>query len=356
MSPAVLDSAQRAVALSPPFAFGGPSLGGVIRATPADFFVEEVLDITLDGAGEHLWLELEKCCENTEWLARQLANVYRVPVRDVGYAGLKDRQAVTRQWFSILTPLEGDVFEQAGFESVRLLQAKRHARKLRRGAHTANRFRIRLRRVEGDWSALADRQQKLAAMGVPNYFTDQRFGWEGRNIERALQWLLAGGRGRRSEQSRHYSVARSVIFNVALASRVEEGSWLLPRVGDRAMLDGSRSLFTVSEPELESARQRLAEGDIHLTGPLWGDGAPGSEGEVATQESAAARVCEPLAGALAGRRLEADRRALRVLVRDFQVEAQPALAELCLSFTLPPGAYALGVLREMVDYREERDR
>ena len=82
-----------------PFAFGGPSGTGEIKATVDDFIVEEILSFSPEGAGEHVFLHIEKCHENTEYVARLLARHAGVRQRDVSFAGLKDRHGRTRQWF-----------------------------------------------------------------------------------------------------------------------------------------------------------------------------------------------------------------------------------------------------------------
>ena len=110
------------------------------------FDVTEDLGFDLSDDGEHDFLWIEKRDANTAWVARQLARHAGVSARDVGYAGLKDRQAVTTQWFSIHLPGRSDPDWAALDEpQIQVLECTRNRRKLRRGVHRANRFRLRLR-------------------------------------------------------------------------------------------------------------------------------------------------------------------------------------------------------------------
>jgi tRNA pseudouridine13 synthase len=125
-------------------AYGAPLFDATIRSTPADFDVTEELGYEFDGEGEHDYLYVEKTGANTEWLSRQLAQFADLPARDVGYSGLKDRNAVTRQWFSVPRWNSPD-WAAVDIEGAKLLDVQRHSKKLRRGAHKANHFRIVLR-------------------------------------------------------------------------------------------------------------------------------------------------------------------------------------------------------------------
>ena len=138
-----------------PFAFGGPPVGGEIRCRPEDFQVDEIPAFTADGSGEHCLLQIEKRNCNTDWIAGRLADLAGVPRRDVGYAGLKDRNAVTRQWFSVrLAGRAEPHWGKLDGETIRVLETVRHGRKLRIGALRGNRFRILVRTLQGDTGAL----------------------------------------------------------------------------------------------------------------------------------------------------------------------------------------------------------
>ena len=175
-----------------PAAHGGPAASAVLRAEPEDFRVVEIMNVVPEGEGEHLWLEIEKTNWNTEDVALWLAKSAAIHRLSVGYSGLKDRRAITRQWFSLHLPGKDDPpFDWPA--GLRLLNARRHRRKLNRGTHRGNHFELRLRAVDGDRDVLEHTLQRIALDGVPNYFGEQRFGRQGANWQRGLAWLAGGG-------------------------------------------------------------------------------------------------------------------------------------------------------------------
>ena len=325
---------------------GTPGGRGLIRVEVEDFRVEEIPLITLTGEGSHLWLEVEKRNTNTDWVARQLATLAGVPARDVGYAGMKDRRAVTTQWFSIaLQEANSSDWNNWEVPDAHILQAHLHGRKLKRGTLSGNRFRIVVRNLEGSLDDLEDRLQRVSRQGVPNYFGPQRFGHGGRNVAQGVRWLEHGGRLQRNRKSIYLSSIRSFLFNQVLSRRVELGNWNRIIDGDIASLDGSRSTFPCLLPDPELTR-RCAEFDIHPSGPL-----PGSDGKQAQREAAEIEgtVLNPyqdLIERLARAGLKAARRALRLAPTGMEWERDGS--ELMLKFELPPGAYATSVLRELV--------
>ncbi len=315
-----------------------------IRREPADFQVTEKLSYAPDGAGDHEYLWIEKTGANTSWVAEQLAKFCGIKSRDVGYAGMKDRHAITRQWFSVCQ--RNDVqWDEFAAEGVTILAHERHSRKLRRGAHTGNNFRIALRAgdIQAHETRLSERLALIAAQGVPNYFGEQRFGREGSNLALSKS-LFAGGRMSRSRRSIALSTARSLIFNTILDERVRRGTWnsLLP--GELANLDGSGSVFAVDSVNAELV-SRCAAQDIHPTGPLWGDGSPTSGGEVAVLESLAVAQHADIAAALVATRMQPASRALRLPVSDLQWHFGDDA--LWLEFGLARGGFATAVLREI---------
>lgn len=335
-----------------PFAFGGPPLSGVLRAQPEDFEVEEQLGFEPSGAGEHLMLWVEKRGANTEWVARQLARVAGIGPVGVGFAGLKDRHAVTRQWFSLHLPgREPPDFAAAPIEGVRILAAHRHARKLPRGALAGNRFRLRLRSVRGDRDAALQVVARIAAEGLPNAFGEQRFGREGGNLARARA-MFAGRRVDRAERGILLSAARSALFNRVLAARIADGSWNRLQEGDVAQLDGTGSVFGPVLPD-PTLVDRCAALDLHPTGPLWGRGAPRSAGAVLALEQSVAQADAGLAAGLEAADLRQERRALRVRVADLAARFDDETLE--LAFGLPAGAYATTLVRELAAV-DEADR
>ena len=330
-----------------PHAFGPPLLAANIRTTPEDFFVEEIPSFEPTGEGEHFLLTLEKRGLNTAAVAKQLAGWAGLPEMAIGYAGMKDRHAVTRQRFSVHLPrrVAPDV---ATLESGQLhvIEHAWHNRKLPRGALAGNRFVLVLREVQGGREAIDARLAQIAARGLPNWFGDQRFGREGGNVAAALS-MFEGRRVRRDQRSILLSAARSALFNQVLAARVQDGSWDAALEGEVWVLSGSRSVFG-PEPWSEALAGRLAAFDIHPSGPLWGAGELRSAGDCAARELSA--LCDTQAIALrAGlekAELKQERRALRLLAEGLQWEWLDD-ATLRLAFSLPPGSYATALLQEL---------
>ncbi|MHB1057305.1 MAG: tRNA pseudouridine(13) synthase TruD [Rhodanobacter sp.] len=333
-----------------PYAFGAPPLTARLRAAPEDFQVEEILGYDADGAGEHALLWVEKRGANTDWVARELAKFAGVPPVAVGYAGLKDRHAVTRQAFSVQLAGKPDpdwsLFPHA---DVKVLAATRHSRKLKRGALRGNRFVLALREVQGDRAMAEQVLQRIAARGVPNYYGEQRFGREGGNVAQARA-MFGGRRVDRDKRSFLLSAARSHIFNSVLATRVERDAWDTPLDGEIWSLAGSRSWFG-PEPFTDALAGRLARADIHPSGPLWGQGEPPTQGEAGALEREAGAVNSDLAEGLAAARMDQERRPLRLLPKDLRWHWRDDGA-LELSFELPAGAYATVVVRELAKSQE----
>ncbi|OBS08611.1 tRNA pseudouridine(13) synthase TruD [Acidihalobacter prosperus] len=329
---------------------GHPPVSAVIRRSPEDFLVEELPLTEPDGGGEHLWLLIEKRSENTDDLARRLARCAGVRPAAIGYAGRKDKHALTRQWFSVHLPGRDDP-DAESFErdALNVLRSARHSRKLKVGALRGNRFRLRLRDVDGDRDALAARLEEIATGGVPNYFGEQRFGRQAGNLARARA-MFAGQRERdRNRRGLYLSAARSALFNAILAERVTLGNWnrLLP--GEVVQLDGSRSFFTAAPDDIALA-DRLARWDIHPSGALWGSGAPPTIGEAAALERAVADRFADIASGLEAAGLRQERRPLRLRPDQLGWAWEDERQSLILEFSLPAGTFATTVLREIADY------
>jgi tRNA pseudouridine13 synthase len=310
--------------------------------------VDECLGHEPAGTGAHAWLRVRKRAANTEQVARRIAQLAGVPLRDVGYAGLKDRNAICSQWFSV--NLQGRTepdWTALGFEGVAVLEAKRHGRKLRRGAFEANRFHIVVRDLRGEWGELAARLGRIAARGVPNYFGEQRFGRGGANAARAYEMLRGRLRVRdRHERSLFLSTARSLLFNRVLSHRVRECTWDVALPGEIVMLDGSHSVFRVGEPGADTV-ERLKRLDVHPTGPLWGRVGKRLSDEALVREGALLQSCGVWRRGLEEAGLAHARRSLRLKVSELIWERSGADG-LELGFSLPSGSYATAVLRELV--------
>ena len=348
----MIPAAWRHAALTPPTAWGEPLGTGVLRASPEDFEVEEMLGFSAAGEGPHALLRVRKRGANTEWVARELARAAGCKPFEVGFAGLKDRNAVTTQHFTVprgkRTAEEFSGLSGEGFE---VLAAAPHQRKLPRGALEGNRFVITVRGLACDPHALRERMAAIGAGGTPNYFGAQRFGRDAGNLAQVVataELLARGERPRsrdRSAQGFMLSAARSVVFNALLAERIEQRTWNTLRAGDVANLDGRGSVFAVPAVDAELER-RCAALDVHPTAPLWGEGASLASGEVLLlEERIAAGFPEALA-VIAQERMKSERRALRIRVRDLEHEYQGDV--LRLKFALSAGSFATTVLREII--------
>lgn len=335
-----------------PRAFGDAVIQARFRSTPEDFFVDELPGFEPSGEGEHLLLSIEKRGLNTAFVAKRLAQWAGIAEMGVSYAGLKDRHAVTRQRFSVHLPKrQAPDLALLASDDLRVLESTWHNRKLPRGALAGNRFVLVLRQVQGERAAIEQRLADIASHGLPNWFGEQRFGRDGGNIASALA-MFAGRRVKRDQRSIFLSAARSELFNRVLAARLAAGNWNAGMDGEVWMLDGSRSVFG-PEPWNDALAQRLAAFDIHPSGPLWGAGELRSQGDCRALELQALEgdTAQRLRAGLEAAELKQERRALRLRPTDlvWQWQGDDVLQ---LSFSLPPGSYATGVLHELGEVSE----
>ena len=341
----------RRAALAPSRAGRGPLAAGVLRSSPEAFRVDEILGFEASGDGPHVLLRVRKRGANTEWVARELARAAGCKPFEVGFAGLKDRNAVTTQSFTAPRGKRAAAeFVGLGGDGYEVVAAAAHQRKLPRGALEGNRFEITVRSLSGEREALTERLREIGADGVPNYFGPQRFGREAGNLEQvidAAQRLAQGrqGGGRRPDQGFMLSAARSVVFNAIVGARVEQGSWNRLLTGDVANLDGRGSVFAVETPDAE-LRARCAALEIHPTAPLPGAGESLARGEVRALEEATAALFPEALTVIAAERMNAERRPARLRVRDLEYELEGD--NLRLRFALSAGSFATTVLRELI--------
>jgi len=336
------------------YALGKPTTHALLRSQAEDFQVDEDLGFQPEGDGDHIWLHLRKRNTNTDWLARQLVKFAGVKPVDVSYAGLKDRHAVTSQWFSIKPnhkQPEPD-WQALNNEEVEVLAAVRHPRKLRRGTLQGNRFKLVLRQVQGEQDDIQQRLQVIQQQGVPNYFGEQRFGFGGKNIDKAAA-MFAGTlkRVKRQERSLYLSAARSFLFNQILSERVATQNWQQIIAGEVLQLKGSHSVFCADVHD-EALAARFEAGDILPTGSLWGAGESLAKDEVLKLETHIAEQYPELVQGLMNADLKQERRALCLSVSElaWQWQDQDTLE---LSFYLEAGSYATSVLREVCITQEQ---
>ncbi|WP_316365960.1 tRNA pseudouridine(13) synthase TruD [Candidatus Thiodiazotropha sp. CDECU1] len=336
---------------SMPRVCGNSPGSGVIRAFPEDFQVDEVLGFEADGDGEHLLLHIKKRQTNTHWLAGQLAGLAGIPAKDVSYAGMKDRHAVTTQWFSLrMAGRPEPDWGQLDNDLIQVLQVQRHRRKLRRGALRGNRFQIRIRDLSADRAELEQGLIQLRDSGMPNYFGEQRFGHDYQNLALAEQ-LFSQPRSSMKRQLRGLviSAVRSQFFNQVLAERIRQGNWNQPLAGDYFNLDGSRSGFAHDQAENAELSRRCGLQDIHPSGPLWGRGLPLVNGLAGELEARVLSGFESWRYGLEHVGLEQERRPLRVRLQDL-IWGFPEDGCLEVRFFLPAGCFATAMLREIIEY------
>ena len=336
------------------YAHGAPLFSAQIKSSPEDFVVEEIASEPSTGSGEHLLLWIEKRGFATTDVVQKLCRWANVAPVAIGLAGLKDKQAVTRQRFTVHLPKRVspsvDGLEEPG---LRVISQDWHARKLPRGGLAGNAFTVVLRGLlpnagavnDAAWRAAVDaRLAAMAERGVPNRFGVQRFGRFGDNVGQARR-MFAGAKVGRETRSMLLSAVRSELFNRALDQRVADGSWDRATEGDVFMLDGRRSVFG-PEPLTDELRDRVASFDIHPTGPLWGRGELRSSLAIRDIEQAVAAAEPSLCEGLEQAGLSQERRSLRLHPEGLSGEWLDEHT-LQLRFQLPPGCYATAVLAEL---------
>ncbi len=319
-----------------------------IRAQ-ADFFrVNEVLPFKPDGSGGHVWLKIQKKGINTDWLALELAKFAGVKPVAIGYAGLKDRHAITTQWFSI--NLEG--FEEPNwseFENndIQIIECTRHNKKLKRGVLAGNQFTVRLTNIKGEISHWEQALNIIKQKGVPNYFGEQRFGHHMANLNRVEYWFSTGkSPKKRTQRSLYLSAARSWLFNLVLSERIKQGNWDQALMGDLMLLTGTKSSLFLVENCDDQLSKRLATMDIHPTGIMWGRGQPDNKDDSLAIENTVLSDWASWKEGLENAGLKQERRALRLFPSDFCWQFLDN-EQLQLTFSLAAGCYATAVLREL---------
>jgi tRNA pseudouridine13 synthase len=333
------------------YLYGKPASRGNLRTVNEDFLVQELLPFTPTGEGEHHLLHIRKRGLNTVAVAELLAKFAGVHPKEVTFAGQKDKNAVTEQWFGVRIPgKETPDWQQLNSDNLQIRSSQRHSKKLRIGALTGNRFTLILRDVT-DIEEVQQRLEQIRERGVPNYFGEQRFGHHGGNIAKARE-MLAGKKVKdRNKRSLYLSALRSMLFNAVVAARLQQYPGTLLS-GDCVMLAGSNSFF-VAEQWDEVLKNRLAAQDIQLSAPLWGRGRALATGEALLFESAVLADYATDLDALEHAGLSQERRPLMLCPQAMSWAVIPE--GLRLSFVLPAGAYATSVLREVLDYTDVAD-
>ncbi|WP_299807853.1 tRNA pseudouridine(13) synthase TruD [uncultured Shewanella sp.] len=333
------------------YLYGQPTSTADLRTHNSDFQVQEILPFAPTGEGEHHLLHIRKEGLNTVEVAKKLSSFAHVHPKEVTYAGQKDKHAITEQWFGVRIPgKETPNWEQLNSEQITVLSASRHSKKLRIGALAGNRFTLTLRNVS-DMSDVLERIEKISLHGVPNYFGEQRFGHDGKNLIFGRQMFTGRKVKDRNKRSMYLSAVRSNLFNTAVSTRLaQHGTATL--IGDCVMLAGSKSYF-VAEQWDETLVERLAKKDIQLSAPLWGRGLPLAQADAAECEAAALESLAIDKDGLEQAGLNQERRALLLEPQHLQYEVDEDT--IILKFALPSGSYATSVLRELFVYQDVQE-
>ncbi len=329
------------------YLYAKPTCSAAIRVCNEDFQVTEIPAFEPDGEGEHWYFNIRKNGENTDWVAKQLASFFDVSTKEIGYAGKKDRHAITQQWFSVCLPGIMDIsVENFNTESIKILEIRKHSRKLRLGALKGNRFSIVLKNVSDD-KYFAQRLS-LVEKGVPNYFGEQRFGIAGGNLSRGIAMLKEQFKEKnRSKRGLYISAVRSWFFNYVLSHRLSQNRWQQIMPGDVVMLEGTNSHFVADD--LIQIHRRMLQGDLHLTGPMWGRGRSVTQSDALDWELGLLDPYREITQCLESIGLKQERRSIRIIPGDLQAQCNaPGIWK--ISFDLPPGSFATSVLRELCDY------
>ena len=329
-----------------------PGTGGVLRDTDADFEVDEEPAYLPAGHGDHVFARVEKRGLTTPMAVERIASALGVAPRDVGVAGMKDRHAITRQWLSLPPPVAPEAVRALDLPDLAILEVARHPHKLRTGHVRANRFRLAVRRAAPDGAARARAilDALAAPPGAPNWYGEQRFGRDGDNAARGRAIVLGEAPPPRDRRMARLLVSalQSELFNAWLAARLTDGLYAQVLAGDVLHKTGG-GMFTCEDPAVDGAR--LLAGELQLTGPMFGDrmrrppdGSPAAAREA---QLLAASGLAPDAFARVRALAEGTRRDAAIAITDPHV-ADLGDAAYQVTFTLPGGAYATAVMREVL--------
>lgn len=328
---------------------GKPNVSGNYKQHNTDFIVNEDLGYELDNEGEHVFVQIQKEGCNTLFVAEQLAKFANLPIRSVGYAGLKDRNAVTTQYYGLHIPgKQTPDFSQFVLEGCKVLSVTRHKKKLRIGNLKGNSFTLVLRNIS-DSQQLETRLQLIRQLGVPNYFGEQRFGHDDHNLTQAMRW--ANGEiaiKDRKKRSFYLSAARSAIFNDLVSRRISNNMFNKVINGDVLQLAQRGSWFVATVAELQDLQQRVNHGDLNITAPMVGDSQLSTTNAALEFETTCINDnWLPFLKLFNQERLATVRRSIILRPQNFNWHWNDKTT-ITINFWLPAGCYATSVLRELI--------
>lgn len=327
---------------------GKPTAQGKLKLKPEHFQVNENLGFGFTGEGEHLMVRIRKTGENTAFVANELAKACGVKSKDVSWAGLKDRHAVTEQWLSVHLP-KGEMPDFSAFlaqyPSIEIVATDRHNKKLRPGDLIGNEFVVTLSEVT-DVAEVVSRLEKIIQTGVPNYFGSQRFGHDGNNVDEARRWGRDNVRTRnQNKRSLYLSAARSWIFNAIVSSRIEQGAFEQVLEGD--LLQASNELLLVDSVDSAEVNEKVKAGDYLITAAMAGDNALPTQAQALLLEQPQLDAEPDLMALIRGNRMRHDRREIALKAQDLSWQVNGD--EVTLRFALDSGCFATSIVRELVE-------
>lgn len=331
------------------YPYGAALATGQIKSRPEDFQVVEELGFEPSEEGEHLFLLVQKAGLTTPELVDRIARDFSIYPRQIGYSGMKDKNALTTQWLSLHLPGQSTTAAVTGGDGYRILRALRNRNKLRRGTHKSNFFNICIRAVDDLPASSLTQLDDLASQGVANYFGAQRFGRRQDNVIQALA-QLDRPKLKRARRSILLSSLRSYLFNQILSRRIALGYWSQPLDGDVFMLRGSHSIFSAS---LDAAlSERFAGMDISSTASLYGEGESRLSGPALQLEQQVLDEYSEITDCLDRQGVSRQMRSLRVAVEDFGFEYDAGAKCLRLELRLPAGSYLTSLLDHFIRVSE----
>jgi len=332
------------------YPYGEPRASGLLKASTADFVVDEVLGFSPSGEGEHLFLLIEKTGLSSFELIDRVASDFNLKPRDIGYSGLKDKQAVTRQWISLYLPGQMRGFQMPTVSEYRVLDYGWHNKKLKSGSHRANIFEVVIRDVNSFDDNSLQQIESIKTAGMANYFGQQRFGEQADNVDRAMRVFANPHKARklgRNKRGLYISALRSHLFNQILNRRIENGNWSEPLAGDVFMLRGSRSIFTAAlDDEIYS---RYREFDISSTASLAGEGDSQLDDLAKNIEDEVYAENADILACLCRLKVKQQMRSLRVVVGEFDVAHDSENRLLTIRARLPRGSYFTTLLSHFIE-------
>ncbi|MDA9557458.1 tRNA pseudouridine(13) synthase TruD [Vibrio sp.] len=337
-----------------PFAYqyGKPNASGKLKVKAEHFKVSENLGFSFTGSGEHLMLRIRKKGENTSFIANELAKACGVKSKDIGWAGLKDRHAVTEQWLSVHLPKNDDIDLShflAQYPHVEVLAQDRHNKKLRPGDLIGNDFVLTITEVT-DIDSVLSRLELIAQDGVPNYFGQQRFGRDGNNLDEARRWGRENVRTRnQNKRSLMLSSARSWIFNRIVSQRIQNDYLTTCVIGDLVEVLATGDIVSVDATNIADIQSDIAKGNVMITAALAGDNAlPTTESALQFEQPHVDDEGDLMA-LIRGNRMRHERRPVILKAQNLTWDVDHDKSEITLSFSLPSGAFATSIVRELIN-------